>query len=115
MNTLKSSHKQSFPKPPAHLSKEAGVIWATINRGWHLDESALIVLATGLEAFDRMRQAQEAIKLHGVVIEDRFGQLRSNPATTVERDSRAALLSAFKLLALDLEPIRDKIGRPAGS
>ena len=59
-------------------------------------------------------QAQALIAEHGAVTKDRWGQLRPNPACTIERDSRAAMLAALKALNLDLEPLRDKPGRPPG-
>jgi hypothetical protein len=61
-----------------------------------------------------MEQASALIAEHGAVTVDRFGQLRPNPATTIERDSRAAMQSALKALNLDLEPLRDAAGRPPG-
>jgi phage terminase small subunit len=67
-----------------------------------------------LQAFDRMHEARDLIAKHGAVTLDRFEQLRPNPATTIERDSRAAMLSALKALNLDIEPLRDGVGRPPG-
>jgi P27 family predicted phage terminase small subunit len=107
--------KPSAGRAPAHLSREAGDLWATISEAWILSEDAEVILSLALEAFDRMREAQKCIKKHGIVIEDRWGQLKANPAVLIERDSRAALLSAFRSLELGLEPIRDKIGRPPGT
>lgn len=60
-----------------------------------------------------MIEANALIKQHGIVIADRFGQLRPNPACTVERDSRSAMLSSLRALNLDLEPLAG-IGRPPG-
>ncbi len=77
------------------------------------DPAGMLLLQTAMEAFDRMRQAAALIEKHGVVTEDRFGQLRPNPATTIERDSRAAMLASLKALNLDLEPLRDGAGRPS--
>jgi phage terminase small subunit len=78
------------------------------------DGAGLLLLQTALEAFDRMNQARDLITKYGAVTTDRFSQLRPNPATTIERDSRAAMLSALKALNLDLEPLRDAAGRPPG-
>jgi hypothetical protein len=46
---------------------------------------------------------------------DRFGQLRAHPAVAIERDARDQMLRALKLLNLDIEPLRGRVGRPAGS
>lgn len=97
---------ERLPSCPKHLSKEAAKWWREINRGWHLDAAALLLLQTGLEAFDRMRAAQAEIAEHGVVLVDRFAQRKSNPATVVERDCRTAVLAAFGKLNLDLEPLK---------
>lgn len=79
-----------------------------------MDDAAQLVLQTALESFDRMRGAQKLIADRGAVFEDRFGQLRPNPATTIERDARAALLAGLKALHLDVEPLYAAIGRPPG-
>jgi hypothetical protein len=62
----------------------------------------LAVLTTALEAFDRMREAQEAIRRDGAYTEGRFG-LKAHPGLAVERDSRTAFLRAQRELGLDLE------------
>jgi P27 family predicted phage terminase small subunit len=108
--------KKSRTKPPETLSPEARTWWTRILGDYQItDEAGLLLLETALTAFDRMRQAQECIAKHGPVQEDRFGQLRANPATTIERDSRAAMLAAVKALNLDMEPLNDRPGRPSGS
>jgi P27 family predicted phage terminase small subunit len=101
--------------PPERLSKEARSLWQRLVDEYSIEDAGgLCLLERGLEAFDRMRQAQNLIKKHGAVQKDRFGQLRPNPATVIERDSRAAMLAALKALNLDLEPLRDGPGRPPG-
>lgn len=105
-----------LPKSPSHLSAEAHEWWRKLTADYGIrDEAGLLLLATALEAFDRMRQAQAAITKDGTTFRDRFGQIRVNPATTVERDSRAGMLAALKTLNLDLEPLNDRPGRPSGS
>lgn len=103
------------PKPPPGLSSAAGAWWERLLSEYDIADSAgLLLVETALQAFDRMHEARALIAKHGAVVADRFGQLRPNPATTVERDSRAAMLSALKALNLDIEPLRDGPGRPAG-
>jgi hypothetical protein len=74
----------------------------------------LLILQTGLEAFDRKRECQAIINKEGMQVADRFAQMKAHPLTTVERDSRAAFMAALKALNLDLEPLNDKPGRPPG-
>lgn len=78
------------------------------------DPAGRLLLESAMEAFDRMHQASDLIAKHGAVTVDRFGQLRPNPACTIERDNRAAMHAALKALNLDLEPLRDAAGRPPG-
>jgi hypothetical protein len=61
-----------------------------------------------------MKQAQALIEEHGVCIVSTNGDIRANPAAKAELDSRNGLLAALKSLNLDLEPLRDRQGRPAG-
>src|SRR5687768_11554750 len=107
--------KNSLPKPPPNLSREAKAWWRKINSEWALDDSSLLILESAFESFDRMRQAQEIIAIEGIVIKDRFDQIKQHPATLVERDAKAAMVRQIKALGLDLEPLNAAPGRPAGS
>jgi P27 family predicted phage terminase small subunit len=107
--------KKSTPKTPPSLSAAATAWWRKLTAEYQLEDAAgLLLLETALQAFDRMHEARDLIAKHGAVTLDRFEQLRPNPATTIERDSRAAMLSALKALNLDIEPLRDGVGRPPG-
>lgn len=107
--------KNSTPKTPPDLSAAAKEWWTKLTAEYQLEDAAgLLLLETALQAFDRMHQARELITKHGAVTLDRFDQLRPNPATTIERDSRAAMLGALKALNLDIEPLHDGAGRPPG-
>jgi P27 family predicted phage terminase small subunit len=108
---LKKPSHHELPPAPEHLSDEAAAWWAKITAEYQLGDDAQLLLQTGLESFDRMRSAQAEIAEHGVVVRDRWGQLRCNPACAVERDSRSALVQAMKALHLDLEPL-NPVGRP---
>lgn len=101
-------------KPPKTFSKEAAGLWKRILDEYQIqDQAGLLILRTALEAFDRMREAQEIIAREGAQVMDRFQQWKAHPLLTVEKDSRAALLQALKSLNLDLEPLGQP-GRPAG-
>jgi P27 family predicted phage terminase small subunit len=100
---------------PATLSEESSRMFKRYCQSWDFDDHALNILAAACEAFDRMREAQRIIAAEGICITDRFGQKKQHPATLVERDSRAAYLRALKDLHLDVEPLNDGPGRPAGS
>ena len=102
------------PTPPKHLSTEARALWRAITADYDLDAAALAILGGALEAFDRMREAQGLLKADGLVVVDRFNQQKPHPAVSIERDSRQAVLRGLTALGLDLEPIHDGPGRPAG-
>ena len=91
------------PEPPKGLSVEAAGLWRTYTSNWELDEHSLVVLTVALETFDRMRQAQAAIKKHGLVT--KTGRL--NPASYVERDCRRDLVKSLRSLGLVLDPGKD--------
>ncbi len=47
------------------------------------------------------------------MVPDRFGQLKQNPATIIERDAKMAMLRALRALGLDIvQP--GPVGRPVG-
>ena len=114
--TGRRGHRNNgFPRSPKGLSPEARRWWNRLHAGYQLtDEAALLTLQTTLEAFDRMREAQEIVRTEGMTVKDRFGQPRAHPASVVERDSRAAMMAGLKALNLDVEPLRDGVGRPGG-
>jgi len=102
-------------KAPKHLSKEGKRLWVKLLNEYDIeDEAGLLILQTAMEAGDRMREAAEIIKAEGMQVVDRFGQKKAHPLTTVERDSRVAMLAALKALNLDLEPLQERPGRPTG-
>jgi len=101
---------------PRGLSTEARKRWQDLQAEYEIvDAAGLQILATYCEAFDRMRSAQRAIKRDGQTSTDRFGQRKAHPLLSVERDARAAMLAALRGLNLDVEPLRDRPGRPGGS
>jgi hypothetical protein len=71
-------------------------------------------LQTALEAFDRMRECQKAIERDGAAVKDRWGQVKPHPLLSAERDARGQMLGALKQLNFDIEPLRDRPGRPGG-
>ena len=104
------------PVAPKTLSAEARSWWRKLSREYEIsDEGGKLLLLMSLEAFDRLRGAQRAIKRDGASIQDRWGQVKQHPLLTTERDARAQMLMALKQLNLDVEPLRDRPGRPGGS
>jgi P27 family predicted phage terminase small subunit len=97
------------PEPPDHLEAAGRRLWADLVSQYRIGDGAGLALVTAAaEALDRIRQAQDAIKKNGVLITDRHGVLKQNPACILERDARTGMLSALRALNLDLEPLRDR-------
>jgi P27 family predicted phage terminase small subunit len=100
-------------QPPSGLSAEARAWWRRLAAEHDIaDAPGRLLLQTALEAFDRMRGAQRAIKKDGATVLDRFGQRKAHPLLSTERDARAQMLASLKALNLDLEPLNRGPGRP---
>jgi P27 family predicted phage terminase small subunit len=101
--------------PPKELSAQSKTLWKRLASDFSIDDDAgLLLLQTAMEARDRMRLAQEAIQRDGMTVLDRFGQRKPHPLLPAERDARAQMLAALRALNLDVEPLHDRPGRPAG-
>lgn len=106
---------QNAKKPPPHLQSAGRKLWTDIVGQFDITDAAgLALVRVAAECADRQEAAQAAIRLHGELVPDRYGSLKLNPACNLEVASRAGMLSALKALHLDLEPLRDGLGRPPG-
>ena len=103
-------------RPPTHLSTKAKRSWKELLDQWPSigDVAGLLILQALLESFDKAQAARKQIDRDGLTVTDKFGQVKSHPLLTVERDNRAAHLAGLRALNLDVEPLRDKPGRPGG-
>ena len=104
------------PTAPKHLSGQAKADWKRFHEEYQLDSDCEDILLELLEAGDRKRQAQAELKA-GIVVTNRFGELRPHPACAIERDSRLQILRCLRALGLPLSEEADKRkpGRPARS
>jgi P27 family predicted phage terminase small subunit len=104
------------PRPPVGLSQPARRWWTRLVREYSIsDPAGELLLETALRAFDRAEQARRLLNKDGCCTVDSKGRPKAHPAASVERDSRAGMLQALKALNLDVEPLRDRPGRPGGS
>jgi hypothetical protein len=111
---VKLSPGVSTPRPPAHLGADGLALWQGIQRDYGIDDPAgLELLRQAAEAADRIASVRSQIDLQGELLTIR-GIPRVNPLCAVERDQRAALVRCLRNLNLDLEPLRDRPGRPPG-
>jgi len=103
------------PGPPAHLGAAGTRLWAEVVRQYRIGDGAgLALVTTAAECLDRLREAQEAVREHGVLIRDSYGGLKANPAIAVERGARDGMIAALRSLNLNLEPLRDRADHIAG-
>jgi hypothetical protein len=94
---------------PDHLGDEESALYEQIVRAYHLsDEVSRRILAEGLTSLQTARLCRETIAQQGLTVKSQRGAIRAHPLLTVERDSRAAALSAFKQLNLELPHLGKK-------
>ena len=102
-------------RPPLDLSDAAKAWYTAVRREYAIDDpGGLWLLETAAHAYARMEDARTRIAEEGPIIPDRAGCPRAHPMLQVERDARSGLIQSLKALHLDLEPVRDRIGRPGG-
>lgn len=115
MTDRRGRHHTGVPRAPQSLSRGARAWWNALQREYQLDDQAAkFLLEEALLCFDRVTAARKVIEVEGMTVEDRFHQTRPHPLLAAERDARSGMLAAFKALCLDIEPLRDGVGRPPG-
>jgi P27 family predicted phage terminase small subunit len=90
------------PQPPDHLGEPEKQIWADIVADWNGTRASFALLASGLEAHQRAREARETIADEGMVVVGRDGQPRAHPLCAVERSAATAFQRTFKQLGIKL-------------
>ncbi len=104
------------PTAPKTLSTDSRRLWRKfIDEYAIVDLGGLTILRSGLEALDLVRDCEGQIGKEGRTFTDRFGQVKGHPLLATLRDARAQWLASIKALNLDLEPLKDRPGRPGGS
>ena len=94
---------RNLPAPPSHLTGPERDLWKSLVSDFSFsDPASLAILASAMEARNRMRRCREQIDRDGETTKDRFGQLRGHPLLAAERDARAAFLAGMRSLNLDL-------------
>lgn len=92
----------SLPKPPEHLGDVEKKIWGDVVSEYQGTLTSLSMLATGLEAHQRAREARDVIEDEGMVVSGRDGQTKAHPLLTVERDARKAFQQTFRYLGIKI-------------
>ena len=90
---------------PAHLRPATRAWFEGVTSEYVLEEHHRRLLTLAAEAWDRHEECREAIDKHGVLVEDRFGQLKANPACKEERSNRMEYARLLRELGLDVDDV----------
>lgn len=108
------SKKPRIPPAPRGLSDEGKRLWKMVNQAYELDGPSLELLLRALETLATVRAAEAQLEADGLTFKDDREVIRPHPAAGILRDHRSLFLRYWKSLNLDLEPLHDRPGRPAG-
>jgi hypothetical protein len=112
---MKKSGRGTFPEPPKSLKKAGRTLWNAIQSEYGInDPGGLAHLVTACRSEDDIQRMRDAVASDGDTITDRFQQKREHPLLGAIRGLEAVKRQALKSLNLDIEPLRDKPGRPGG-
>jgi len=96
-------------RPPDTLSKDARLLWLSINRDYTLASASMLILKTALEQWDLYMRAQRELTNEPITLDTPHGK-KTHPATTVMRAARDGFYAAMRMLAIDIEA--NEVGRP---
>jgi hypothetical protein len=112
---VKLPFRGALRAPPKSLKKAGRNLWNSIQNEYCInDPGGLAHLLSACRAEDDIQRMREAVARDGDTIEDRFKQMREHPLLAAIRGAEGVKRAALKSLNLDIEPLRDKPGRPGG-
>ena len=76
------------------------------------DAGGLQALQIFADAYTLELDSIAQVETDGLTFLDRFGQVKAHPLLATIRDARAQKMAALKSLNLDIEPLRERPGRP---
>ncbi|NQU20945.1 MAG: P27 family phage terminase small subunit [Candidatus Nealsonbacteria bacterium] len=92
------------PAPPVKWSKTAKRFWLDVHKQFVLEEPQHVeLLRAACQQLDRADAARAVVDKGGVVLLDRFKQVKPNPAVDMERQAHLAFLRLARELGLDVE------------
>lgn len=113
LSLVRSTERQKSAVP-GHLGADGRRLWGEIQKAYQItDPGGCELLRQAAEAADRIASVRRQIDEQGEMLVIK-GIPRAHPLCAIERDQRASLTRLLKALNLDLEPLRDRPGRPAG-
>lgn len=95
------------PAAPPGLGPRAKKVWADLNDSWGFQSHELELLKLFVEALDRAHRAQNHLDEDGIVVKDRFGQLREHPAVQIRNAAEASAGRLLRQLGFDEDTRRE--------
>jgi phage terminase small subunit len=92
---------------PSHLRPTTREWFEQICRDYELESQHIKLLRLAADAWDRVQEARQAIKKHGLTFVDRFGAPRARPEVKMEIENRTSFARLLRELAIDTEPPSD--------
>lgn len=97
-------------QPPAYLGDEEKATWKRLMDEYDLqDAPALVLLEQLCRNLQLVRESREIVEAEGKMVSG-----KEHPLIKVWRDAEKQATIALKALHFDVEPLRDKPGRPPG-
>ena len=107
--------KPRAPKPPKTLGAAGRALWRSIQSEYSVvDAGGIAHLLTACRSENDISVWREAVAKDGPIVVDRFGQQKSHPLIKEIAQAEAVRRAALLALNLNIEPLQDRPGRPAG-
>src|SRR5262245_28418530 len=105
--------QQEPPRPPKELGRHGKVLWRSLQEEYAItDRGGLAYLVSVCRAEDDIQRMRAIVATDGDVVEDRFKQKQPHPLLAAIRGAEQVKRQALAGLRLDVEPLRDRPGRP---
>ena len=100
--------------PEPKWKPEVKKFWKAYLKGYRFEPDELQILKTACRSMNRMLEAGKLLDHQGLTFVTKSGTIHKNPASEIEKTSRAGLLQALKILNIKKPPEeKKKMGRPA--
>lgn len=102
-------------RAPAGLGPEGRRLWRRIQAEYMIDDPGGIAHLTGAcRCEDDIHRMRETVAKDGDTVTDRFGQKVAHPLLPTIRGLEQVRRQNLRELNLDVEPLKDRVGRPSG-
>lgn len=85
---------------PDYLTEESKTWAQMVLRDYDVMDSEWDTLVLAAQCLDRIASVRKAIKKYGVIVKDRYGVPKQNPAIVIERDQSQLFMKLCKCLKL---------------